>query len=57
MPRAWTGGDFAASRTALQRGEIEKLLALYDAEYADGDGSVPATYRALFVRARKTGAA
>jgi malonyl-CoA O-methyltransferase len=52
-----TGGDFAASQTALTRGEIEKLVALYEADYGDGSGSVPATYRALFVRARKAGAA
>ena len=48
-----TGGDFAASQRALHRGELRELLARYQADFGDDAGTVPATYRPLYVRARR----
>lgn len=52
-----TGGTLSRARKPLTRREIEDLIMEYEWHYHDESGMVPATYKALFVRAQKVHAA
>lgn len=52
-----TGGDVSRAHTPLTRGELDRLVRLYHADHRDEDGRVVATFRLLYVSARKPGSA
>jgi malonyl-ACP O-methyltransferase BioC len=48
-----TGGNVSHGDRLLTRSELQRLIAEYERRYADVQGGVYATYRVLFVAARK----
>ena len=48
-----TGGTISHGRRLLTRGELARLTAAYGRAYRDASGGVYATYRVLFMSARR----
>ncbi len=48
-----TGGAVSSSKCPLTRGELQRLMAKYEAEYSNDGSGVFASYEVLYVRAKK----
>jgi len=51
-----TGGAVSRARVPLSRGDIRRLIEDYESHHRDAEGMVTATYRVLYLRARKPSA-